>query len=126
MANKEHDYNRLITIGIRMVARFLGSILFLMIIMFAIGEGLPNPLTLSIKEGTTFFTFVVMLSGLVIAWKWEGIGGLTVLCGYILFLIINPHSMALGVITMFPVTGLLFLLYWTRARRLTAKPDLKH
>jgi len=126
MANKEHDYNRLITIGIRMVARFLGSILFLMIIMFAIGEGLPNPLTLSLKEGTTFFTFVVMLSGLVIAWKWEGIGGLTVLCGYILFLIINPHSMALGVITMFPVTGLLFLLYWTRARRLTAKPDLKH
>lgn len=97
---------------IRATARFLGSILFLMIIMFAIGEGIPNPFSLTLSEAITFFSFVVMLSGLIVAWRLEGIGGMVVLLGYLVIVIINPFSFSGGVIAIIPLTGTLFVIFW--------------
>jgi len=113
-------YDRIISVGIRMVARFLGSMLFLMIAMFAVGEGLPNPLALSVKEAVIFGSFIIMLGGLIAAWKWEGTGGLIILAGYLIFALINPDSFSPGIITIFPLTGLLFIFSWLRWRRISS------
>ena len=98
--------------SLRATARFLGSVLFLMIIMFALGEGIPNPFALSFAEAITFFSFVIMLGGMIVAWWYEGIGGLIVLVGYLIFVIANPGSVMIDVVSIFPLTGLLFLIYW--------------
>ena len=98
--------------SLRATARFLGSILFLMISMFAIGEGIPNPFSLALNEAISFFSFVVMLTGLIVAWRLEGIGGMVVLLGYLVFVLINPFSLSGGVIAIFPLTGALFVIFW--------------
>ncbi len=109
---KRADYKRVILIALRATARFLGSVLFLMIIMFAVGEGIPNPFALGFSETITFFSFVIMLAGLIIAWKLEGIGGLIVLGGYLMFAVVNPGSVSMNVVFIFPLTGILFIAYW--------------
>ena len=116
---KKTDYERIVLRSLRATARFLGSVLFLMIIMFAIGEGIPNPFALSLAEAITFFSFIIMLGGLILAWRMEGIGGLVVLFGYFVFVILNPFSFPGGIIFMFPLTGILFVIYWwiTKTRK---------
>lgn len=114
---RRKDYERITINAIRVAARFLGGVLFLMIAMFAFGEGIPNPLALTFRETLTFFSFVIMLGGLILAWIWEGIGGLIVLIGYGIFILVNPDSNLLGIVTIFPVTGLLFVAYWWQSAR---------
>lgn len=109
---RQTDYERIILISLRATARFLGSILFLMIIMSAIGKDIPNPFSLTLNEAISFFSFVVMLTGLIVAWRLEGIGGLVVLFGYLVFIIVNPFSLSVGVIAIFPLTGALFVIFW--------------
>lgn len=109
---RQADYENILLKIIRATARFLGSILFLMIIMFAISEDIPNPFSLTLNEAITFFSFVVMLTGLIVAWRLEGIGGLVVLSGYLVFALINPFSLSGGVIAIFPLTGALFVIFW--------------
>ncbi|MEE9554127.1 MAG: hypothetical protein V3W18_07480 [candidate division Zixibacteria bacterium] len=109
---RQVNYILLTLRSLRATARFLGSVLFLMIIMFAFGEGIPNPFALSFAEAITFFSFVIMLGGLIAAWRYEGIGGLIVLVGYLIFAIANPGSVMIDMVSIFPLTGLLFLIYW--------------
>jgi hypothetical protein len=104
---------------VKIIARFLAGILFLMIIMFAIGEGLPDPLELKTGELITFISFVIMLSGLAACFKWEGIGGFVILGGYILFAAINSASITFGVMSLFPLTAILFLACWWEEQKKT-------
>lgn len=120
--SKRKNYDKIIIDSVRVAARFLGGVLFLMIAMFAFNEGIPNPLTFSFRDGLTFFAFVVMLGGLILAWIREGLGGLIVLIGYGLFIIVNPDSNLFGVVSIFPVTALLFIIYWWQSKR---KPEPK-
>lgn len=122
---KQKDIEQLVIDWIRMVARFLGGVLFLMIIMFAVGEGIPNPFSLPAAQALTFFSFVVMLGGLILAWIREGIGGLIILIGYGIFIIVNPDSNLFGVVSIFPITALLFIIYWWKSGKKTGKNPRK-
>ena len=59
---------------------------------------------------------VVIFTGMLIAWFWEGPGALMILAGFLTFAIANrglPHNVVfIGVL----LTGLLFLFLWWRSR----------
>lgn len=120
--NKDERFEINIEKGIRIVARFLGGTLFLMTAVFALSEGLPNPLALDLRQELTLISIVIMLVGLILAWKLEGIGGIVILIGYLVFAIINPKTVAFGVILLFPLTGALFIICWWRSRN-TEQPS---
>lgn len=127
MKNKK----RIATI-VRLVARMWGS-LFLAFLLFMVGAHLIGALFgpagdsgigfESVSEMLQFFFFfpVGTMVGLALAWKWEGLGGLITVIGFIgLFimrpdLISNPYMVGMG------ICGLLFLVYWA----LTKGPQLE-
>jgi hypothetical protein len=97
---------------VRWTARTIGIVLLGLIAAFAIGEGVPNPLTLSIREIMLTVALLTMMFGQVVAWRWEGIGSLLILGGFALFAIVN-HGVPLNVVFgPWLVTGLLYLICW--------------
>ncbi|GAB4147926.1 MAG: hypothetical protein Fur0021_07220 [Candidatus Promineifilaceae bacterium] len=113
----KHDYAADV---VRWMARLIGTVLFLLVVWFAAGEGMPAPGTLSLTEGLLFLAFAIMVVGLLVAWYWERVGGLMVIGGFLAFWLIN--AIATGnynpgwLLIVFPLTGLLFLLSWWRER----------
>lgn len=55
---------------------------------------------------------VLIIVGLGLAWKWELIGGLISLAGYIGVVILNPDTMTMPLFYLFPLTAILFLVCW--------------
>jgi hypothetical protein len=58
----------------RWIARILGTLIALGFLTFVVAEG-PPPLS------PTFLCMAVTFAGLLLAWKWEGLGGLLILGG---------------------------------------------
>ncbi len=83
---------------IRWVARISGAGLFLLLASIAIGEGgPPNPWTQPWKVNLELHLMLTVWLGLLIGWKWEGIGGGMILVGMIAFLALEhraPHGIA--------------------------------
>ena len=97
----------------RWIARIIGLLLILLTLYFMIGEGLtehrpnaqPTPI-INILVG------VLMLGGLGLAWKWELIGALTSLVGFIGVAIVNPDALTRPGMFLFAIPSILFLLCW--------------
>lgn len=66
--------------------RVLGTLLVIIVIAIAIGEGIPNPFTQPPLVQYGFFAFGLILLGILAGWKWEVAGGLVSLMGWFLFL----------------------------------------
>ena len=103
----------------RFVARLFSVLLVLVILSLAIGEGFPSPANLTTTELLLTISLIIMLTGLLLAWKWEFIGGIIIIIGFLVFFIINSvHSgyLRLGYFfIVFPITGLLYLFCgWKR------------
>lgn len=81
----------------RWTARILGTLLLLQIAVFAMGEGVPNPLNLSRRELLLFAALATMIVGQIAAFRWEGIGGLLILGGFAFFSIVN-HRISLNIV----------------------------
>ena len=114
---------RLTVAVLRWTARVVGVALLGLIVAFAIGEGVPNPLRGSLRENLLTAGLLTM-----VAWKWEGIGSLLILGGFALFAIVN-HGVSLNVVSgPWLVTGLLYLICWWRGERsdLHAWPDYRN
>jgi hypothetical protein len=104
---------RIVTV-VRWTARTIGIALLGLIAVFAIGEGVPNPLVLSLRENLLSVVLLTMIVGQILAWKWEGLGSLLILGGFALFAIVN-HGVPLNVVFgPWLVTGLLYLICWWR------------
>ena len=107
------------TVGVvRWTARFLGTGMVVMMVAFAVGEGVPNPLTRPLTVMTELLAMFAMSLDLIAALKWEGIGAALVLCGYACFCAVqwrapNVHF-PWG---LFLVAGLLYLFCWWSTRR---------
>ncbi len=99
---------------IRYIARLFSILLIVLVVMLSIGEGLPNPVTLSSVELLLFASLLIMLVGLVLSWQKEDTGGIITILGFILFFIVNSvssGSLRLGFFfLLFPLTGILFVL----------------
>ena len=95
----------------RWTARILGALLALFIIVLAIGEGMPNPLTQPLAVEIGFIALAFILIGLVVGWRWEFSGGVISLAGWGLFLmsVIKPGHLNWFVLLL-AVPGILYLL----------------
>jgi hypothetical protein len=102
---------------LRWTARILGTLFVLLILVFAVGEGAPNPSRLTPRDKLMFLALGVMLMGLVLAWKWAGIGGLLALAGYLLFHAIGGLRTMMSPFLIAGVAACLHLLAWWTSER---------
>lgn len=112
---------------IRFFARLFSILLLFIVISLAIGEVFPHPFNLSGKELLFSIALLVMLFGLIMAWKWEGLGGSLIIFGFLLFFISNSllsNSLRLGIfLLIFPITGVLYLICCWREKKTISHND---
>ncbi len=70
---------------IRWIARIIGTLLLLTIGLFAVGEGVPNPLEMTLEELAGFGSILLIASGYLVGWKWELPAGVMILSGIAVF-----------------------------------------
>ena len=97
---------------LRWTARILGTLFVLLILVFAFGEGVPHPSMLTLRDRLMFLALGVMLTGLVLAWKRAGMGGLLALAGYLLFVAIGGPRTVVSPFMAAGAAGCLHLLAW--------------
>ncbi|MCD4684097.1 MAG: hypothetical protein K8R86_12505 [Bacteroidales bacterium] len=98
---------------LRKIARILGLILIVLTLTFVIVELMSEPKSTSEPTPIAMIlSGVFILGGLGLAWKWELIGALITLAGFIGVGILNPDAMAKPMMYLFPLTAILFLICW--------------
>jgi len=99
--------------AIHWIPRVMGTLLFLMLIVFAIGEGVPNPMKQPLVVRIEMIAMFIMWLGLIIAWKSELIGGMLVLLGYTCFCVVEWQAPSIKFpFGLFLFVGLLYMLSW--------------
>ncbi|MDH3575429.1 MAG: hypothetical protein OET57_15240 [Desulfobacteraceae bacterium] len=99
--------------AIRWIPRVVGTLLFVMLIVFAIGEGVPNPIEQSLVVQIEMLAMFIMWFGLLIAWKSELIGGMLVLLGYTCFCGVEWQTPSIKFpFGLFLFVGLLYMFSW--------------
>ena len=93
----------------RWIARVIGTMLVGLTLMLAIGEGVPNLFTQPFSVQLGFLALALVLIGILIAWRWEFIGGLLSLGGWVLFIFAERVSLQRSV--FFILLGLPSLLF---------------
>ena len=105
--------------GARLAARVVSALLLLIICVFAVYEGVPNPFQMTPREWACDGGFALVFLGLILGWRFEWLGGLMVLAGFAVFMFANYPITGVfwpGRSIVFPVVGVLFLL--ARRKRL--------
>ena len=106
---------RLIGLGLALL------VLFTTIRDYLVGEPLPTRVDMTLPAVLMFIGMLTMIVGAVLAWRWEGFGGILVLGGALLFGLVNSLNHAtlrIGIIEpTFAVVGILFLACWWHTRR---------
>jgi hypothetical protein len=106
---------------VRWTARILGGLLLALIATLAIGEGVPNPTLMSLRENLLGIAFQAMIIGQIVAWKWKGIGSFLILGGFALFAVVNPGFRGMWLVPApWLATGLLYLVCWWRRTKIAA------
>ena len=110
--------------GIRWFARILGIISGLIVLYFGILDRiLEISWYLQIETHLKFIVLlaflILILSGIVIAWFREAVGGMMILLGYFLSLAFKEIEGSL--FWPLPITGLLFIFCWWQSRKLTSQ-----
>ena len=103
---------RVVVTVARWTARAVGTAILALVVAIAIGEGVPNPLAQPVEVNLLSVAMLTMMTGLIIAWKWEGVGGLLILGGFGFFAAVN-HGIRLNVVFgPLLATGLMYLACW--------------
>jgi hypothetical protein len=90
----------------------VGTAILALAVAIAIGEGVPNPLAQPVEVNLLSVALLTMMVGLIVAWRWEGIGGLLVLGGFGVFAAVN-HGIQFNVVFgPLLATGLMYLACW--------------
>ncbi len=111
---------RLVVTVFRWIARILGLALIAPVFFnagWAIQHGNLNPFATSLHDNLIMLAGWTMSLGLLVGWKWEGIGGLLTLGGFTASFAINRGGSPTVVDVAWLVTGLLYLVCWWRGRR---------
>lgn len=102
-------------IACRWGARILGSLTALFFVLLFVGEGIPAPWTWTVRETFIFTGFGFMIAGLIVAWFWEGLGGMLAVTGFSVHVAVARDS-ALSLLTIVLAVGVLHVLCWLRVR----------
>ena len=107
----------------RWVARILGTLIvvfsLIFFIAYVIEQGhLPNP---DFGPGLVTFLYIIALIGFLIAWRWEGFGGILSAISIVLMAIVNViwvHAAKdPGSEIIFVIPALLFIYCWWKTRK---------
>lgn len=101
----------------RWIARIAGTLMALFFLAFVVGEGPPPLFRLNLQQNLHFFAMAALFVGLLLAWKWELLGGLIPLAGFVLLVLIEGVRPLTNALFLLPVTiALMNLLCWWRLR----------
>jgi hypothetical protein len=105
---------------LRSIARVLALGTVILIVLIAAGQGLPDLRSFPPLEVVLFISLVVMLIGLLIGWWREEIGAIMIFSGFAAFLVVERIESGTirkgGIFMLFPIVGLLYLMYWWQTR----------
>jgi len=101
----------------RWTARIAGTLMALFFLAFFVGEGFPNVFRLPWRESLSVLLMSAMVAGLLLAWKWEGLGGAIALASIVLMhLIGGTRGTATWLFLLPAAAGLLHVVCWWRLR----------
>ena len=99
---------------LRWTTTIAGSAVALLILAIFVGESAsgdpPNPLEMSGPEVIKFFGIILALAGLVLAWRFEMLGGLLVLAGLTTFMLIEKELWINWIFGLLGLVGLTHVL----------------
>ena len=101
--------------GIRWTARILSILILTFHVMSFIGD--QPTATLSRMDYIKLALWGLIMLGMIIAWKWDGIGGLLIVAVSAVQYVINPMHLSVWAFWIAPLTGILFLVYWMMSRK---------
>ena len=78
----------------RWTARIAGTLMALFFLAFFVGEGFPNIFRLPWRESLSVLAISAVVVGLLLAWKWEGLGGAVALAAVGFMLLIGMRGVA--------------------------------
>jgi hypothetical protein len=79
-----HVIGTLATFG-RWTALGLGTSAVMFLIAMLVGEGPPQVSTLTVREQSMFAALLAVVAGFILAWRWEGYGGLLTIAATLAF-----------------------------------------
>ena len=98
---------------VRWSARLTGAALLALMGVFVIAHGgFPSVLDQPLPVQVEFAGMLLMLTGLVGAWRWEMIGGLAMIAGFAVFLVTEllvNAGLPGGALPLFVIPGILFV-----------------
>ncbi len=111
----------------RWIARTLGSLAAGILFLFLFGEGFGargvytlNPLVLSLPDFVVISLRVIACVGLLVAWRWEALGGTIAVVCIIVATILRPWVLVM--VLALAVPGSLYLLSWFLRRQERPSP----
>ena len=99
----------------RWTARIAGLLLVVVLLVFAIGEGMPNLFTLPIADQIAFLGLALVMIGTLLGWRFELAGGIMALAGFFLVFVSLFIGKGLALIGFFIALALPGVLYITSA-----------
>jgi hypothetical protein len=102
---------RLSAAACRWTARILGTLLLLMVVVLAVGEGMPNPVTQPVRVQVGFLALALLMVGILGGWRWELAGGTLSLVGWGLFVVavIHPPRGLNWFVSVLALPGILYV-----------------
>lgn len=97
-------------------ARAIGVAILFLIASIVAGGGGPNLVTISLRENLLGLALLTMVIGLLLGWKWEGIGSLLIFGGFALFAAVNQPFRLNTVMVVWLFVGLLYLICWWKRK----------
>ena len=100
----------------RWTACILGTLMFLLFLVFFFGEGPPHLSSLTSTERLQFLCMAALFLGLVVAWKWEGLGGFVTVAGFIFLVAIDASHLRMWALCVPAIVGAVHIASWGRLR----------
>ena len=115
--NDIRKFRKHLAVVICWVARILGSLLAVLVLVIFVGETLSgdgpgNPFKHPLPVQLGFVGMLAMWVGCIVGWKWQGVGALLTIGGIMTFHIIEKRLWLMGAFPLFDLAGILFLLCW--------------
>ena len=101
----------------RWTARIAGTLMALFFLVFFVGEGFPAIFRLPWRESLSVLALTTVAAGLLLAWKWEGLGGAVALAAIVAFtLLIGMRGTRTSILLLPAAIGLLHVACWWSLR----------
>lgn len=119
--------SRILTVSVRWMARVTGLLLIGMVMLFAIGEGIPSLTGHPPAVQVELIAMGLMLVGFALGWHWEAAGGGLALGGFLTFCgaeLVTNGKLPGGAIPLLVIPGVLFLIsYWLKSQAKDAQEN---